>query len=725
MISNARLAKIGDFELRPQHLLVVGILALSFSVSFLIRFQPADFGYELNEFDPFYNYRATEYLVRNGLDAYMSWHDDMSWYPTGRDISASSQMMLHLTAAYTYHMFGGSSSVYDYTIIFPVIFGSFTTIVIFALVRVIGGTTAGLFASLFFALSVPVIVRGMLGWFKSEPLGLFYGLLGIYLFLSGIKSADKRVALLKMTGAGVFLAFGLSAWGGVQFFIIPLGVFILALPFIRHDIGFLTRIISVFAVALILTTALFERPGITFFAGIGGLAILGPIAYMAACVLVRRISSEKNIIRNYLILLGGAFVAGISMLIVIFSTNLVGRPSFRYLNAINPFFTSQNPLTDSVAEHATTTTAQSFFFLSVLMIFAALGVWLLFRNRERLQSYRLQIPPDMVAFSLIMGILGIYVSSAFVRLELFASIAVIILASVGLAIISAEIFKHRIKSNKKSTSHPLALKISFVAAVVVLLVIPTVVPAQGNWIDSIRAPPTILNGGTNYGVVHSDWPDALAWLKNNTPEDTIVAAWWDYGYWITTAGNRTSLADNATMHILPIQNLARIFLNSPDESWRMLSEAEADYMLIFIAANKIQQDPTGIYLLGGGGDESKKQWFMRIAEDRPLSTYVHNDGFTGTDHFWNDTLLGKMIPYTPITYVNFALDQQSETYRPGFTAAYIQDIKYPADGDGPLRLAYASASFDRDSPGAITAVLIYEVNKNYGQPSNATSTDMP
>ena len=100
--------------------------------------------------------------------------------------------MLHVTAAYTYWIFGGNSSLYDFTILFPVVFGSLTSVVIFALVRVIGGTTSGLIASLLFPISIPVLIRGTLGWSKSEPLGLFFSLLAIYLLLSGITSSNKK-----------------------------------------------------------------------------------------------------------------------------------------------------------------------------------------------------------------------------------------------------------------------------------------------------------------------------------------------------------------------------------------------------------------------------------------------------------------------------------------------------------------------------------------------------
>ena len=119
MTAQARLFKIGTFDFKLNHLLVIGVLVLSFSISFLIRSQAAEFGSELNEFDPFFNFRATEFLVENGFSEYFDWHDDMSWYPEGRNISATSQVMLHMTAAVTYQIFGGDSSLYDFTILFP------------------------------------------------------------------------------------------------------------------------------------------------------------------------------------------------------------------------------------------------------------------------------------------------------------------------------------------------------------------------------------------------------------------------------------------------------------------------------------------------------------------------------------------------------------------------------------------------------------------------------
>ena len=68
------------------------------------------------------------------------------------------------------------------------------------------------------------------------------------------------------------------------------------------------------------------------------------------CFIIKSIS--KNHIRNGLVLLGGAIIAGI----VILSSNVINLPTFRYLNAANPFLLTTDMLTDSVSEHATTTT---------------------------------------------------------------------------------------------------------------------------------------------------------------------------------------------------------------------------------------------------------------------------------------------------------------------------------------------------------------------------------
>ncbi|MCV0373844.1 MAG: hypothetical protein K5793_09880 [Nitrosarchaeum sp.] len=707
MNSQSNLFRIGSFDFRLNHLLIVGVLILSFSISFLIRSQATDYGFELNEFDPFFNYRATEFILDNGITEYFDWHDDKSWYPNGRDVSATSQVMLHITAATTYQIFGGNSSLYDFTILFPVIIGSLTVVIVFALVRLFAGTSAGLFAAILYSVSLPIILRGTLGWFKSEPLGIFYGLLGLYLFLSGIKSQNKKTALIKVVSAGIILSFGLASWGGIQFLIIPIGLFILALPFVRKDHGFLLQTVPLFVATFLFASGIFERPGLSFVFGLGGFSLIIPTVFLGACIFIQKIGKDQNKTRNGLILLTAIILIGSFLVIINAESNFLPLPSFRYLNAINPFLTSTDPLVDSVAEHASTTLDQSFFFHSTLMIFAGIGIWIIL-SKSRTEY----ITNDMKVFTLILGITGVYVSSTFVRLEIFASISLIILSSISLSILTKEFFKNRSIGNKIKFSNNLSL-VSFFVIMVILFITPLTYPANGNWVSVVDNPATILNGGTSFQIGTNDWLETLQWIKTNTPPDSVIASWWDYGYWITTMSERTTLVDNATLSTEKIQNIAQMLLSNPDEAWNMLNEMGATHVVVFVSGQKLNVEHEGkpLYILGGGADESKKQWFMRIAEE-PLSKYLHSDGFSGTDYFWNETLLGKMIPFTTIAYHNFQNQQQSETFKPGFTPIFIKDVKL-MDNNNPLKLVHASPSFTESKVGPMIGVFVYEINPTY------------
>ncbi|MEK6831481.1 MAG: hypothetical protein AABY17_01825, partial [Thermoproteota archaeon] len=297
----------------------------------------------------------------------------------------------------------------------------------------------------------------------------------------------------------------------------------------------------------------------------------------------------------------------------------------------------------------------------------------------------------------------------FVRLEVFASLSLIILSSFGLSILVKEILNNTERKNFRKSF----IKFSFLVGIIILLVIPISFPSS-NWVTAAKTPPTILNGGSAYQVSTNDWKESMEWIKNNTPKDAVIASWWDYGYWISTLADRATIADNSTLIDWSIQNLAKMFFSSPAEGWQMLRDMQADYVVVFVSGQRLAVDneDQSLYVLQGGGDESKKQWFIRIA-DKSMAQYLESDGISGTDSFWNDTLLGKMFPFTPLAYVNLQTNQQSATYQPGFTPIYVKDIKYPSDSNGPLRLVHASPSFNAEKGQPMIGVFIYEVNKDF------------
>jgi dolichyl-diphosphooligosaccharide--protein glycosyltransferase len=707
-----------------------------------MRFYPSKYGYYLNEFDPYFDYRATKFIVDNGLDAYWQWHDTMSWYPEGRDVPGTSQAVLHITAAYLYQAFGRGMSLIDFTIAFPAIMGALTVIAVFALVRVLGGTSAGMFSALMMAFSPAIIQRGNLGWFKSEPLGLFFGILAMYLFISAIKHKEIKYAIAKAIAGGLILGLANGSWGGIQYFSIPISLFFIALPFFRRDLTIPMYVAIAFTAFTLITAAAFPRPGVSFVLGLPGLAMMAGTAFLVIAFFVKKISRPMVQTRNVAFALI-AFVA-IGMAFIVAGPYV--SPSFRYLNAINPFIGSIDPLVESVAEHFTPTVADYFVDFSVLLMFAGLGGWLAFRRRN-----------DTAIFALLIGITGVYVSATFARLLVFASVGIIVLAGLGLYEVTRSIMAYRVATATPAATGPTRLtaatreerrrmefasrghstsgqvvKISYVIVMIMMLSIPMFYPSNSNWVSSADVPTAIANGGTGFRVQSDDWINAMDWLSKNTEPNAVVASWWDYGYWITTLGNKPTLADNATLNHTRIQSIAKMFVSDEESGMKIAQDLKADYILVYVvgqvrfygqlnatgtdAAAAGDDQRIGIYTLGQGGDESKKQWFMRIG-GFDEANYIEEDGFTPKPQFWNNTLIGKLFPFDPLYYARFGAQgpaEVQETWQPGFVGLYAQNVKYPADGgnDQPLHLVYASPSFE-NKEGILFGIFIYKVNHDY------------
>lgn len=692
-----------SFRLTRKHLMVIAVIAMAFATAFMMRSIALQYGFYLNEFDPYFDYRATQFLIENGIDKYFTWHDTMSWYPEGRDVARTSQTGLHISAAFLYKAFGGGGSLYDFVVWLPVVLGSLTAVVMFALVRVISNTTAGMFAALLFAFSPAIIQRGNLGWFKSEPLGLFLALLATYLLLSALKSSDRRFAIAKAFSGGLMLGFAMTAWGGIQYFNLLLGLFFIAIPFFTKDTKSSLYVVPIFTALTIIAASSFPRPGETFPVSLAGLSLIAPTIFLVVAHFIGSFSAT-NKLRNMLAWLG-AFIIGAAVFV---AAGPYVSPSFRYISAISPFSKTEIPLVESVAEHFTPTIVDYFLDYSILILLAGYGALLCFRKRT-----------DMTMFALILGITGIYVSASFTRLLVYSSVAIITLASIALFEVTTAIFarteaaavqpKKKIKVQHQGKD----FRIAYTALVIAMLAIPMFYPPGASWIAGADFPASIANGATGFKVSTNDWTEMMDWIKNNTEPDAVIASWWDYGYWITTLANRASLADNATVNMTRIEQIAKAFVSDEQTGLKILKDLKADYVLVYVVGQRAGLPEGGSFIiLGGGGDESKKHWFMRIAgvDERQ---YLEDDGFTPKPLFWNGTLLGKMFPVQPAAYVRLdaqgkPVDLQAE-YKTGYAPLYMEQVNYPQNGTGPLRLVHASPSFMNKNAVLMLGVLLYKV----------------
>ena len=113
--------------------------------------------------------------------------------------------------------------------------------------------------------------------------------------------------------------------------------------------------------------------------------------------------------------------------------------------------------------------------------------------------------------------------------------------------------------------------------------------------------PTIIQKGRlqdGSTVMVDDYRAAYLWLKDNTPEDARIMAWWDYGYQITAIADRTTIADGNTWNHEHIAFLGRTLTSSEKEAHRIARHL-ADYVLVWAG--------------GGGDDLAKSPHLRRIA----------------------------------------------------------------------------------------------------------------
>jgi len=143
-------------------------------------------------------------------------------------------------------------------------------------------------------------------------------------------------------------------------------------------------------------------------------------------------------------------------------------------------------------------------------------------------------------------------------------------------------------------------------------------------------------GGSDLNSPVPEWTNMLLYTQNNLQSTDVVAAWWDYGYWLGILGNVTSLADNATINATQIENVGFIMMANETTSLRMLEQYNAKYILVFITIQVGQSSTTGGYYaqLSRYGDEGKWTWMAKIsgqAEQRFIDTHFIDAASAWTD----------------------------------------------------------------------------------------------
>jgi dolichyl-diphosphooligosaccharide--protein glycosyltransferase len=567
--------------------------------------------------------------------------------------------------------------VFNLCVIFPVIMATLTCLAMYFLGKDIGGPEVGLFSAFFLALNSSYISRTSLGFFDDESVGIFGIILFIFFFLRSIEpERSLRNSLTYGVAAGLSLGYIIASWGASRY---PIGmtvlfVFVLLL-LRRYSSRLLLSYSATFGVALFIAVNV-PLVGFRFLTEASTLAVFGMFLLLCLAEASSHIRSTK--VKTVFVF--GFLVACIALFVGLSWLGYIGALGTKYLSVLNPYTRLEHPLIESVQEHRPTAWGSFYFDLGIGVFFIPVGLFFAAQN-----------PTSRNLFLCIFGVTALYFASSMVRLTLLMAPAVSILWAVALV----RLLRPFITILKEVPALPrrrIGLRThvgkefsaAFLVLTLLLLTFTFVLPSSESYIGAPRTfdhaytPTTLASASLPIKPTEavSDWFNALNWIRT-TDSVRVVASWWDYGYWITTIGNKISLADNGTWNWTQIEKIGLMFMSNETRAIEILKEYDATHVLVFTTFRSDGSDQ-------GWGDEGKWFWMARIAngtkwQGETVRLYEEDFGSRNEETgAWewsaegNATVIYKLMQYARETRLGLARTVQLEH----FEQAYFSEGSY-------------------------------------------------
>ena len=607
MASRMRAIRKGASTISRGRLLEVLVLSLMFVVALAVRLLPLRFGFYLSEFDPYLQWRMSEYIVKNGFLAWFSWHDTMSWYPWGMTMAQGNLYGVAFAVAAVYEFLraiGVNTTVFEVAVLFPVVAGALTSLASYFLGKDLWGRGAGLLAALFMALNPSNISRTTLGFLRHEPLGI---LLMILVFLFFLRANQKGRGMRGTIGysvlAGLSLFYLTAAWAASYYPMDLIVLYVAALVVAgRYTRQLLLSYSVTYGAFLFLAPLTIPKIGFGSLTSLTFLVIPGVLILLLAREAGGMLPSWRH--RAYAFIVVSVVLVGLAYALV--TLKIMALPSGKFLSTLNPFTRLDMPIVASVSEHRPATWASFFYEYNTLTFLGLFGFFFVLRRLR-----------DTDIFITIAALTSLYFSGSLVRLTLILAPTFSILAAIAtveMAKPAVDILRQAVIFPKRRIPGLVKIGREFGLAVLLILII-AIVPAFSKAVAAAYAPATIATSSIpvvpSEGVKYQDWLEALAWLHDNTPQSSVVMAWWDYGYWITALADRKTLADNGTQNTTQIAMIAQMFMRNETTAVPMMQKYNVDYVVVFVTYARTQSSSNPSFL--GAGEDGKWYWMAQIA----------------------------------------------------------------------------------------------------------------
>ena len=656
----------------------VAVLAIAAYFAYDIRlFAVREYGRIIHEFDPWFNFRATQYLADNGWKKFSTWFDYMSWYPLGRPVGTTIYPGMQVTAVSIYNTLKALGSSYamslnDVCVFFPAWFGAVATMLVaFLTAECSGSANSAVIAALVMSVVPAHTMRSVAGGYDNESLAVTAMCLTFFVWCRSLRNQRSWwIGAL----AGLAYVYMVAAWGGYTFVLNMVGLHAATLVLLGQYSPSLHRAYSLFWIVGTLGAIQFPVVGL---APVKSLEQLGPafvflgmqVLAVAERLVKSRGATGAEAWRIRVNAYAGAAVAACVAIAALAPTGYFGPLSVRVKGLFKMHTRTGNPLVDSVAEHQPGTPDAYWRYLHYSYYVSPLGFVVS-------AAHYVKTRDASALFLPLYAVTAYYFANRMVRLIIFLGPIASSLTGVGAGYLLDDLIDNArwaqrylvrdgaegsddseddsspddkaTATNGKEKHAPfspnLAKKAGKKAAkskggsrgsvaddfkakmieplvetynskngratrslVCVVLLLWGCSHARPFWDYShmmargMSQPSVMFKGTLQDGrtVMVKDYVEAYHWLRDNTPEDSRVMAWWDYGYQIAGMANRTSIADGNTWNHEHIANLARA-LTAPEEKAHRVIRHLADYVLVWAG--------------GGADDLAKSPHLFRIGK---------------------------------------------------------------------------------------------------------------
>ncbi|CAD5214730.1 unnamed protein product [Bursaphelenchus okinawaensis] len=634
-------ASKGNSKLGYTTFLTFAILSLAWIVGFASRlFAIVRFESIIHEFDPWFNYRATAYMVENGFYKFLNWFDERAWYPLGRIVGGTVFPGLMVTSGFIHNILDNLNfpvHIREVCVFLAPFFSGLTAIATYFLTKEVWSAGAGLFAACFIAIAPGYTSRSVAGSYDNEGIAIFALQFTYFLWLRSVRTGSVFWAVL--TALSYF--YMVSAWGGYVFIInlIPLHALVLIL------IGrYSNRLYVAFTVFYCLGELLaMQVPFVGFqpvktsehmaaFGVFGLLQLVGILKYMQ-----NRINRQQFLVL-FTAVVSSTIVLGFLGIALLTYTGYIAPWSGRFYSLWDTAYAKVHiPIIASVSEHQPTTWVSFFFDLHICAAVFPAGLWFCCQNVT-----------DARVFVILYATTAAYFAGVMVRLMLTFTPVVCVLAGITFSVIFEKYMLDDSQPRKeenisekrlydKATKSKPQPKVSHEAEDIgingrsgvslALLFILLMYVAHCTYVTSnaYSHPSVVLQTSTSDGgrYIMDDFREAYYWLRKNTDDDAKIMSWWDYGYQIAGMANRTTLVDNNTWNNSHIAMVGMAMSSNESFSYEIMKSLDVDYVLVIFGG-----------MIGYSGDDINKfLWMVRIAEGEHPKIIKESDYFTESGEY--------------------------------------------------------------------------------------------